>query len=263
MGRWYRLADAGGAYTIQGAVVGVEGIASGVVVRPDVQSEEEILNILDNLGGHKEDAALQRKMIPEWAINRGGKVAVEFKHGPTGYTAGETGILVSEWVTTEQTAILLHPKISGIIAAKGGATSHAVVVARARSIPIIVDVPEAARIQPGDNLWFDASSGIIKVNGGDAGFEGTEVKQAEEPIYAFVWSKGQGAYDRITPGSEGQVAIHMELAQKGMQEGWFDFSDTGMGVIYENGRVQLYQYPSDQDRMIEWLNTIHPVTSVE
>ncbi len=163
MGRWYRLADAGGAYTIQGAVVGVEGIASGVVVRPDVQSEEEILNILDNLGGHKEDAALQRKMIPEWAINRGGKVAVEFKHGPTGYTAGETGILVSEWVTTEQTAILLHPKISGIIAAKGGATSHAVVVARARSIPIIVDVPEAARIQPGDNLWFDASSGIISL----------------------------------------------------------------------------------------------------
>jgi len=75
----------------------VEGIASGVAVRPDVQSEEEILSILNNLGGHKEDAALQRKKIPEWAINRGGKVAVEFKPGPGGgITAGQTGILVAE-----------------------------------------------------------------------------------------------------------------------------------------------------------------------
>ncbi len=126
-----------------------------------------------------------------------------------------------------------------------------------------MDAPGLGRIQPGDYLWFDASTGIINVNGGDPTFEGTEVKQAEEPIYGFVWSKGRGDYAPIEPGSEGQVAIHMELAQKGMQEGWFDFSDTGMGVIYENGRVQLYQYPSDQDRMIEWLNTIHPITTIE
>lgn len=229
-----------------------------------MQSEEEIMNVLNNLGGHAEDAARQRKEIPEWAINRGGKVAVEFKPGQGGgFTMGDTGILVAEWVTTEHTSLLLHPKISGIIAAKGGATSHAVVVARARSIPIIVDVPEAARIQPGDNLWFDASTGIIKVNGGDATFEPVEVKEAEEPVLAFVWSKGQGATAPITPGSQGEVAVHMELAQKGMQEGWFDFSDTGMGVVYQNGRVQLYQYPSDQERMIEWLNTIHPITSIE
>lgn len=260
---WYRLADAGGSYTLQGAVVGSEGIATGIVVRPDRQSEEDILAFLNNLGGHAEDAARQRKQIPEWAINRGGKVAVEFKPGPGGgFTAGDTAILVAEWITTEHTALLLHPKVSGIIAGKGGKTSHAVVVARARSIPIIVDVDEEARIQPGDHLWFDASTGIIKVNGGDATeFEG--VREADEPIYGFVWSNGQGAYDSITPGSEGQVAIHMELAQKGMQEGWFNPADTGMGVIYQDGKVQLYQYPSDQERMVEWLNTIHPITEIK
>ena len=40
-------------------------MASGIAVRPDRQSQDEIIQQLDNLGGHEEDAARQRKMIPE------------------------------------------------------------------------------------------------------------------------------------------------------------------------------------------------------
>ena len=175
----------------------------------------------------------------------------------------QAAIVVAEWVDVQHNEILFHPNVQGIIAEKGGATSHGVVVARERNIPIIVNVPEAKRIAPNDILQMDAASGIIHVNGGDAGFQAGEAIQAEEPIYAFVWSKGRGALAPIEAGSEGAVAIHAELAMQGMQEGWFDMNDTGMGVVYENGKVQLFQRPSDQDRMVEWLNETHPVTSVE
>lgn len=249
-------------------MVGSKGIASGVVIRPDRQSPEEIHAFLDSLPGYQEDIQRQRRVIPEWALNRGGKTvqSVEFTNPPAGGIAAKmSAILVSEWVTNDDTIVkmLLHPNVSGIIAEKGGKTSHALVVAREKNVPVLVNVPEGARIQAGDYLTFDAATGIINVNGGDPNYEATEAIEAEEPIYAFVWSSGQGIHADIVPGSEGAVPIHMELAEQGMNEGWFDFADNGMGVIYQDGKAQIFARPSDYDRMIEWLNTIHPITEIE
>jgi hypothetical protein len=137
------------------------------------------------------------------------------------------------------------------------------VVARDRNIPIIVNVAGAAVIQPRDRLQMDAATGIIHVNGGDPDFQAGEVVVAEEPIYAFVWSGGQGDYRAIEPGSEGAVATHQEMVMAGMAEGWFDMADNAMGVVYEDGKVELFSYPSDQEAMVQWLNTIHPVSHIE
>lgn len=115
--------------------------------------------------------------------------------------------------------MLLHPKVTGIVAEKGGGTSHGAVIARQRNIPIIVDATEAKRIQPKDNLRINGSTGIIDVNGGDPNFVPEEAQVAEDPIFAFVWSRGQGLSSPIEPGSEGAIAVHAEMAMRAMEEG--------------------------------------------
>jgi phosphoenolpyruvate-protein kinase (PTS system EI component) len=80
----------------------------------------------------------------------------------------------------------LHPKCVGIVSEKGGATSHGVVVARQRNIPIVVDCPEAAAINSGDTLIINGGTAIIEVNGGGDISNLGEVQEAEEPIYGFI-----------------------------------------------------------------------------
>jgi hypothetical protein len=49
-----------------------------------------------------------------------------------------------------------------------------------------------------------------------------------------------------------------------MAEGWWNMNDCAAGIIYEDGRVQMYsQDLSDERELIEWLNTIHPITEIE
>jgi hypothetical protein len=74
----------------------------GIAVRPDKQDEDDIMALLESLPTHKEDYRRQRQVIPEWALNRGGKTA-DFVYNPdaTGYSFSPGVIVVAEWVNVE------------------------------------------------------------------------------------------------------------------------------------------------------------------
>lgn len=254
-----------GGYSIQGQVVSSapQLQTDGIAVRPDAQSREEIQQILDSLPGHEQDAQRQRKEIPEWALNRGGKVAdVAPGPGGVGVTYAPGVIIVSEWVDVDDNWILFHDRCVGIVAGKGGATSHGVVVARERNIPIVVNVPQWNEIQPGDNLQIDSRTGIIHGNGGSTQ-DFAEAEQALEPIIAFVWSQGNGLYQPIPKGSGGAAVLHRPMMRQLKQEGKFNIQDYALGVIYDDGRVQMQGTPSDEEAMTTWLNTIVPTKGIE
>lgn len=270
LGKWVRMPAwkiyAANAYTIQGKVVaGVPGLsAQGTVVRPDRQSKDEIMEIINNLYTHQQDYQRQRQVIPEWALNRGGKVGADFQLGPggTGYTYGGSVVCVSEWVDVNDNWLLEHPACRGIVAEKGGAASHGVVVARARNIAIVVDVPEAARIQPGDTVRLDSERAIIDVNGGSTEEFG-EAQQAEIPIIRFIWSKGVGLTAPVPQDDPEGGTLHREMIMQQYRNGQWDMADNALGVVYPDGRVQMVGQPSDQEGMVKWLNTIHPITKIE
>lgn len=254
-----------GGYSIKGQVVGVgKGTAQGVAIRLDQQSPEEIKAMLDQLPTHADDYQKQRKQIPEWSLNRGGKVA-DMKMNPdgTGVTYAPGAIVVSEWVDVNDNWLLYHGNVVGIIAGKGGATSHGVVVARERNIPIIVNVAEWAEIRAGDTLQMDAATGIIHGNGGTAQVDESESQQAEEPVIAFVWSQGHGVYQPIPQGSGGAVALHREMVKEMRMNGTLNKQDYAIGVVYADSHIQQKGTPSDQEAMESWLNTIMPAKSIE
>lgn len=251
-------------YTIYGQTAGTVGVAQGVAVRPDRQSREEILAILSGMPGHREDYQRQRELIPDWAINRGGKVAQQFLPGPggVGVTYVPGAIVVSEWVDVNDNWLLYHDRVSGIIAQKGGRTSHGVVVARERSIPIVL-ASDAASINPGDTLVMDGSRGTVAVNGGGGQQEDYVPEEATEAVIAWVWSKGSGMYQNIPPGSEGAAALHRPMMMEMAQAGRWDRRDSAFGVIYPDGRVEMVGTPSDMAAMTEWLRSLYDITAIQ
>lgn len=337
LSRWSFIRLSAG-YTIQGKVVaGAPNTnAQGIAVRPDRQSQEEIMEIINNLPTHRDDAQKQRKVIPEWALNRGGKVGAiisveweldpneeqaepeeyfnslppsevevpesvildaqleddnslvtewlsdqygwlvrdwtylrhsrtaDVKPGPggVGVTYGGAVICVSEWVDVDDNWLLEHPACRGIVAQKGGAASHGVVVARQRNIAIVVDVPEASKIETGDNLQVMSANAIIYVNGGTTEEFG-EAETAQVPIIRFVWSKGTGLTAAVPQDNPEGGVLHKNMIMQQYRAGQWDRVDNALGVIYADGRVQMLGQPSDEGAMMQWLNTIHSIKSVE
>jgi len=247
-------------YTLRGQIVGAapQTATQGVAIRMDM-GRDAILQTLEQLPTHAQDYEKQRNLIPEWALNRGGKVA-DIRPAPdgSGATYGAGAIVVAEWVDVNDNWLLYHDAVIGIVAGKGGATSHGVVVARERNIPIVVNVEGWDVIKEGDTLSLDAKSGLIEVNGGGAGQETGEAQVAEEPVIAFVWSMGRGMYQPIPQGSGGSVALHREMMKEMKQQGTFSKQDYAIGVVYADGHTQQQGTPTDQAALTQWLNTILP-----
>ncbi len=75
------------------------------------------------------------------------------------------GILVVETLVPSDTAKLDPDLIGGIVAARGGVTSHAAILARSLGIPAVMGVPGIpTRIQPGDLVIVDGNLGNVYVN---------------------------------------------------------------------------------------------------
>lgn len=75
------------------------------------------------------------------------------------------GILVVETLVPSDTAKLDPDLIGGIVAARGGVTSHAAILARSLGIPAVMGVPGVpARVQPGDLVIVDGNLGNVYIN---------------------------------------------------------------------------------------------------
>jgi len=77
----------------------------------------------------------------------------------------EPKVLVSEDLSPSDTASLDRSKILGIATDTGGMTSHAVIMARASSVPAVVGLRGLSnRIQEGDYLLIDGFDGVAIIN---------------------------------------------------------------------------------------------------
>lgn len=259
-----------GGYSLKGNVVGVGGRvpANGIaiVLPPGNISEgfkRHVFTMLDQLRPHEQDVQKQRKIIPDYAINRGGKVAdIRYNPDMTGYSYGDGAIIVAGWVDVEHNWLLYHDAIDGIVAGAGGSTSHGVNVARERNIPIVVDVSNWDKIQMGDYLQVDPVTGRIDVNGGTVEDLG-EATNALEPVLAFVWSQGYGLQQPIPPGSGGAAVLHRPMLRQMKQEGRLNKQDYAIGVVYADGRIQMQGTPTDEEALQQWIQSVHQVKNTE
>ena len=66
--------------------------------------------------------------------------------------------------------VVLFTKIAGLVTDTGGTTSHPAVLSREFGIPAVIGTSNATkRINTGDRIRVDGSSGVVEILGADAG----------------------------------------------------------------------------------------------
>lgn len=293
--------------SFQGAPAGGNTPASGIAVRPDRQNREEIEKMVGGLNAdsphdiqknyvHEMNEGMGTN-FPQYDnpfVNRGGsfgaddiddhffetvelsKEAAPDPAGVPGTGIGDTRnfdpqnqpgfIVVSSWLTPDDNW-LFTDKCKGIVAERGGVTSHGAVIARAMGIPAIVDAAEAVGINPGDQITMDPNTGRVDVNGGNVGFQEGEVRRAHNELVRFVWSAGQGIFSQVTrhdgelvgvyqPGTND--ASHQSMIEYLEDEDQIDYNDFTFGVIYDDGTAEYYQPCQSAPEMENWLRSTFP-----
>lgn len=176
-------------------------------------------------------------------------------------------ILVAEYTTTEDYPLFASPRCYGVVAKIGGTTSHAALVARELNIPVISEVENFDRIQPGDNIRMDPTSGRVDINGGDPDFQVGEQRRARTEVVRFVWSKGNLAHSPVVQGLDETSPFsangtpdrsHYAMIEWLDEQGLYDWEDGTIGIVYDDGTAEYYEPISDEPALTNALKSNFP-----
>jgi multiphosphoryl transfer protein len=130
--------------------------------------------------------------------------------GGGGATLAEAGVLLAEDLTPGQTAALDRDLVRGIATARGSATSHAAILARAFGIPAVVGVGDALLgTADGTPLVLDGDAGTVTVDPGADALAAAERRQAEERRVAAERRERAAEPARTRDGRRIEVAANL------------------------------------------------------
>ncbi len=113
-----------------------------------------------------DDAYLQERAVDVEDV--GGRVLRHLTGETASQGIAEAGVLVARDLTPGDTAGLDRELVKGLAIARGGATSHAAILARALGIPAVVGLGEGVlNIAEGTTLVVDGDAGTVEVAPGD------------------------------------------------------------------------------------------------
>jgi len=125
-------------------------------------------------------------------------------------TIAGAGVLVAEDLTPGQTAALDRDLVRGIATARGSATSHAAILARAFGIPAVVGVgPALLDTADGTPLVLDGDAGTVTVDPDPAALAAAERRQDEERRVAAERRERAVAPARTRDGRRIEVAANL------------------------------------------------------
>ena len=125
-------------------------------------------------------------------------------------TIAGAGVLVAEDLTPGQTAALDRDLVRGIATARGSATSHAAILARAFGIPAVVGVgPALLDTADGTPLVLDGDAGTVTVDPDDDALAAAERRQDDERRVAAERRERAAAPARTRDGRRIEVAANL------------------------------------------------------
>jgi multiphosphoryl transfer protein len=125
-------------------------------------------------------------------------------------TLAGAGVLVAEDLTPGQTAALDRDLVRGIATARGSATSHAAILARAFGIPAVVGVgPALLATEDGTPLVLDGDAGTVTVDPGADVVAAAEQRRDEEQRIAAERRERAAAPARTRDGRRIEVAANL------------------------------------------------------
>jgi len=136
-----------------------EGVGAGRAWRSAAQEAAAAFRALD-------DPYLRERAVDVEDVAR--RVLARLAGTPAGAAPQDAGIILAGELTPGEAAGLDPGETWGIATARGGATAHAAILARALGIPAVVGVGDALLgIPEGTSLVLDGEAGILDVDPGD------------------------------------------------------------------------------------------------
>jgi multiphosphoryl transfer protein len=125
-------------------------------------------------------------------------------------TLAAPGVLVADDLTPGQTAALDRDLVQGIATARGSATSHAAILARAFGIPAVVGVGAALLETPdGTRLVLDGDAGTVAVDPGPDALAAAERRRDEERRVAAERREAAAEPARTRDGRRIEVSANL------------------------------------------------------
>lgn len=140
---------------------------------------ESVLEMFQALFQSSEVALIQQRVTDVEDIKQKlleillGVEQLDLKHLPP------NSILVVDDLTPSMTAEMNHDSVVGVVAQRGGMTSHAAILSRALGVPAVLSVPNVLEmVQEGSTVIVDGTKGIVLVEPDAATLEQYHICQA-------------------------------------------------------------------------------------
>ncbi len=127
-----------------------------------------ILEYAEKISAHQDSYLKERAMD---ILDVGRRVLAHLKGVSTDSHEAFTKptILIAADISPVELLAIRQPNLKGIVLAKGGKTSHTVILAKSMEIPMVIGVQGLLdRVHENDYIIMDGSSGLVFVNPGDA-----------------------------------------------------------------------------------------------
>jgi pyruvate,water dikinase len=135
------------------------------------ESKEKPLYVGIPVGTKIASGAVAKAETPEEAMNE----ILEFN------MKGIKPMLITSMTTPDWEVVMSLEKVSALICERGNRTSHAAIVSRERGIPCAVGVVGALKLEDGDKITLDCSTGEARIFAGEIPFEVQEIELKEIP----------------------------------------------------------------------------------
>ena len=198
-----------------------DGEAAGVAWRAAAQQAAAAFRALD-------DPYLRERAVDVEDVAR--RVLARLAGVSGGAVLRDPGIVLAGELTPGEAAALDPQRALGLVTARGGATGHAAIVARALGIPAVIGAGDAVlALADGTPLALDGAAGVVEIDPGpDAvtGYERRRDAEAEERAAALAAAAAPAA---LADGT--RVEVFANLGDPGEAAGAVAQGAEGVGLL--------------------------------
>ncbi len=165
------------------------------------------------------------------------------------------GVVVAEELTPSQTARLHPDRVTGIVTARGSATAHAAIIARALGIPAVVGLGDCIlRIAPGTPLLVDGDAGTVTIAPSEQAVTGVRTQQARAQERAAL-ALAHAERPLLLAGGE-RVEVFANLSGMADAQRAVRFGAEGVGLLRTEFLFLERSTLPDEDEQTETLSRI-------
>ena len=223
-----------------------DGAAAGAAWRDAAQDAAAAFRALD-------DAYLRERAVDVEDVAR--RVLARLAGVQAGAVLREPGIVLADELTPGEAAALDPARALGLLTARGGATGHAAIVARALGIPAVIGAgPAVLAIAEGTPLALDGAAGVVDIDPGASAVASYEARRQAEAAERAEALAAAAAPAALADGT--RIEVFANLGAPGEAAGAVAQGAEGVGLLRTEFLFLGRETAPTEDEQVELLTAV-------